>query len=152
MSDDSPSHEPRHNQDQLNQDRPKRARPSSPVSDLLGIQDGISDSGTGSVSMLIGPEHLQDAGIVHGGVIAALADTAFFQAVRSLLKLGERTTTIELKINFLAPASKGKLTATAKVISSENRLVVAEMQVTDPGHALIAQGLGTYMVLPRRRR
>ena len=131
---------------------PKADRADSPISELLGLRDGVSKSGTGTVSMVIRPEHLQDAGIVHGGVIATLADSAFFRAVSSLLKLGERTTTIELKINFLAPAKEGELTATAKVISSDNRLMVAEMEVTGPGQTLIAQGLGTYLVLPRRRR
>ena len=157
MSDDSPSQknpaqEAQTREAQTKESRAKPTRINSPFSDLLGIKDGVSESGTGSVSMVIRPEHLQDAGIVHGGLIATLADTAFFQAVRSLLKLGERTTTIELKINFLAPASEGELTATARVVSSENRLVVAEVEVTGPGQALIAQGLGTYLVLPRRRR
>lgn len=123
----------------------------SPFARLIGLQDGRSDSGVGSVSMAVRPHHLQSAGNVHGGLIAVLADTAFFRAVRSLLQPGDRTTTVEMKVNFLAPASDGELTATATVLSSGNRLVVAEVEVTDQDQNLIAQGLGTYLVMRQAR-
>jgi acyl-CoA thioesterase len=66
------------------------------------------------------------------------------------LKEGEGTTTIELKVNFLAAAEKGELTGTAKIISAGRRLMVGEMEVRDQDGKLIAQGLGTYMVLQPR--
>jgi uncharacterized protein (TIGR00369 family) len=101
--------------------------------------------------MAVQPHHLQSAGNVHGGLIAVLADTAFFRAVRSMLEPGDRTTTVEMKINFLAPLSGGELTATATVLSSGNRLVVAEVAVTNQDQTLIAQGLGTYLVMRQSR-
>ena len=81
-----------------------------------------------------------------------LADYAFYRAVRPLLKPGEGATTIELKINFLAPAEKGELTATANIISQGRRVIVGEMEVKDQDGRLIAQGLGTYLVLQARNR
>ena len=117
----------------------------SPFSRLIGLEDGRSDSGIGAVSLEVQPQHLQGAGVVHGGLIATMGDTAFFRAVRSVLAPGERTTTIELKVNFLAPAAAGRLTATARVISQSPRLVAAEMEVRDQQQRLIAQGLGTYL-------
>ena len=68
-----------------------------------------------------------------------------------MLQPGDRTTTVEMKVNFLAPASDGELTATATVLSSGNRLVVAEVEVTDQDQNLIAQGLGTYLVMRQAR-
>ena len=73
-----------------------------------------------------------------------------FRAIKPLLKPEETTTTIELKINFLAAAEKGTLTGTAKIISSGRRLMVGEMEVKGEDGKLIAQGLGTYMVLQPR--
>jgi acyl-CoA thioesterase len=73
-----------------------------------------------------------------------------FRAIRPLLKEGESTTTIELKVNFLAAAEKGELTGTAKIISAGRQLMVGEMEVRDQDGKLIAQGLGTYMVLQPR--
>jgi|TARA_B100001750_G_scaffold240371_1_gene249987 uncharacterized protein (TIGR00369 family) len=112
----------------------------------------VSDpqDGTSKVEMPIGPGHLQQAGRVQGGIVAALADYAMFRAIKPLLKPEETTTTIELKINFLAAAEKGTLTGTAKIISSGRRLMVGEMEVKGEDGKLIAQGLGTYMVLQPR--
>ncbi len=119
----------------------------SPFSRFIGIQDGLSEGGVGSVSLAVRPHHLQAAGRVHGGLIAVLVDTAFFRAVRSLLAPGQGTTTIELKINFLEPADSGRLTATATIISNANRLMVADIEVTADGNRLIAQATGTFLVI-----
>lgn len=109
------------------------------------------DDGSSEVIMPINPSHLQQAGRVQGGIVVALADYAMFRAIRPLLKDGEATTTIEIKINFLAAAEKGELTGTAKIISAGRRLMVGEMEVRDQDGKLIAQGLGTYMVLQPRQ-
>ncbi|PKB70467.1 MAG: hypothetical protein BZY87_10060 [SAR202 cluster bacterium Io17-Chloro-G6] len=116
----------------------------------LDIRVADPDDGSSAVTMPINPTHLQQAGRVQGGIVATLADYAFYRAVKPLLKPGEVTTTIEMKINFLAPAEKGELTATAKIISPGRRLVVGEMEVKDQDGNLIAQGLGTYMVIRPR--
>lgn len=119
----------------------------SPFLRFIGIEEGLSDNGTGSVSLTIRPHHLQAAGQVHGGLIAALVDTAFFRAVRSTLSPGQRTTTVELKVNFLESADAGRLTATAKVIGGSDRLKVADAEVAAEDGRLIAQGLGTFLII-----
>lgn len=125
-----------------------RGDDDSPFSRFIGIEDGVSEGGVGRVSLEIKPHHLQAAGRVHGGLIAVLVDTAFFRAVRSQLAPGQRTTTIELKINFLEPADSGRLTATATVIGDgDGRLMVADVQVTSGDGRLIAQALGTFLVM-----
>ena len=122
----------------------------SPFAKLLDMRVADPDDGSSDVTMPINPSHLQQAGRVQGGIVATLADYAFFRAVKPLLKPGEATTTIEIKINFLAPAERGELTATAKIISSGRRIIVGEMEVKDQDGKLIAQGLGTYMVIKPR--
>lgn len=119
----------------------------SPFLRFVGIEYGQSEDGVGSVSLSVQPHHLQAAGQVHGGLIAVLADTSFFRAVRSLLGPGQHTTTIELKVNFLENTNSGRLTATARVISNSNRLIVADIEVTSDDDRLIAQGLGTFLVI-----
>ena len=119
----------------------------SPFLRFVGIEVGLSQGGVGSVSLSVQPHHLQAAGQVHGGLIAVLVDTAFFRAVRSLLKPGQRTTTIELKVNFLESTTSGYLTATARVASNSGRLVVGEIDVTADSGRLIAQGLGTFLII-----
>lgn len=124
----------------------------SPFAEHLDLRVANPDDGSSTVVMPINPSHLQQAGRVQGGIVAALADYAFFRAVKPLLKPGEATTTIEIKINFLAAAEKGELTATAKIISPGQRLMVGEMEVKDQDGKLIAQGLGTYLVIQPRKQ
>ncbi len=119
----------------------------SPFLRFIGLEEGLSENGVGSVSLAIQPHHLQGAGQVHGGLMAVLVDTAFFRAVRSTLAPSQRTTTIELKVNFLESATSGRLTATARIISNRNRLTVADVEVTSDDGRLVAQGLGTFLII-----
>ena len=118
----------------------------SPWLQFVGVEDGLSEEGVGSVSLAIKPHHLQGAGQVHGGLIAVLVDTAFFRAVSSILRPAQRTTTVELKVNYLESADSGRLTSTARIISNSNRLVVADVDVEAEDGRLIAQGLGTFLL------
>ena len=130
--------------------KPDGYRHESPFAELMDMRVADPDDGSSTVTMPINPSHLQQAGRVQGGIVATLADYAFFRAVKPLLKPGEATTTIEIKINFLAPAESGELIATAKIISSGRRVIVGEMEVKDQDGKLIAQGLGTYLVIQPR--
>ena len=111
----------------------------SPFAKLLDMRVGDPEDGTSTVVMPINPNHLQLAGRVQGGILVALADYSMFRAIRPLLKPGEGTTTIELKINFLAAAEKGELTATCEIISAGRDLMVGEMEIRDQNSKLIAQ-------------
>ena len=122
----------------------------SPFAELLDMRVSDPDDGSSVVVMPINARHLQQAGRVQGGLVVALADYAMYRAIKALLKPGEGTATIEIKVNFLAAAQKGELTATANIISPGRRLMVGEMEVKDQDGKLIAQGLGTYMVLQPR--
>ena len=119
----------------------------SPFAELLDMRVSDPEDGTSTVVMPISAKHLQQAGRVQGGIVVALADYAMFRAIKPLLKPEETTTTVELKINFLAAAEKGLLTGTAHIISPGRTLMVGEMEVRGEDGKLIAQGLGTYMVL-----
>ena len=119
----------------------------SPFLKYVGLEIGMSEGGEGRVSLAVQPHHLQAAGQVHGGLIAVLADTAMFRAVRSLLGPGQRTTTVELKVNFLENTNSGRITASAKVANQGERLLVGDIEVRSDDGRLIAQGLGTFLVM-----
>lgn len=121
--------------------------PRSPFAKLLDIRPGISQDGVGVAFMEIQDMHSQTAGFVQGGLIVALADFAFARAVHSVSKPDQQTVTIELKMNFIAPAKDGRLTATARILSQGRRIVVGEMEVTGDDQVLVARGLGTFMLL-----
>ena len=94
----------------------------------------------------------QDAGVAHGGVAATLIDSSVGLAVCTLLKPNETTTTVEMKLNFTAPAKPGRLRATARIIQRGKRIIVGEAEVRDRKRTLIAKGLVTYIILENQRR
>ena len=117
-----------------------------PFARLLGIRVLESDQGKGRSAMEVREHHLQTAGVVQGGLVVTLADHAIYLAVRSLLAPGEASVTVELKVNFIAPAKDGELIAEARVVSRGNRILVGHVDVTNHLGELVATGIGTYMV------
>lgn len=81
-------------------------------------------------------------GIVHGGWIAMLLDTAMGCVVQSALKAGQTYTTIEMKTAFLRPVSEktGKLRCEALLLHRGSRVASAEGKVFDGAGKLIAHG------------
>jgi uncharacterized protein (TIGR00369 family) len=63
----------------------------------------LADAGHGRVKMRmrVDKRHLQVHGVVHGGILAALADTAGGLATYMACPRGTRVATIEMKINYL---------------------------------------------------
>jgi uncharacterized protein (TIGR00369 family) len=92
--------------------------------------------------------HLQPFGIVHGGVLATLIDTATFWSV--FLKLPEDAglVNIDLKLNYLKAISTGLMTAQGRCIRAGRSINYAEASVKDEEGNILAHGTSTLMVLP----
>lgn len=92
------------------------------------------------------PELTNLLGTLHGGVTATLIDAAVGIAVFGA-RGGAPATTVELKVNYLRPASHGKVRARARLLKVGRTLAVGSAEVHDAhGHA-IATALVTYMLL-----
>jgi acyl-CoA thioesterase len=50
---------------------------------------------------------------------------------------------MEMKINFIRPVSKGKITAIGKVVHKGSRIVVVEAEIWSAEHKLVAKAQGT---------
>ena len=121
---------------------------STPVNEFLGLQLLQSDASVGKVELPSCKSLTQEGGVVHGGVLSILADTAAVYAVRPHLEDGDSMTSIEFKLNFFRPGlgDGGAIIATAKVIKTGRKINVCESTVTQDGREL-AYGLFTYLVL-----
>ena len=106
------------------------------------------DIGCAIVDLDVDTEHLQAFGYVHGGVYASAIDTAAFWSAFGELEEGTGITTVDLKVNYLAPVQTGKLTATGKRIKMGKTLGLAEATVTDSQGRVVAHGTSTLIVLP----
>lgn len=92
-------------------------------------------------------KHLQPFGIVHGGVFASIIDAASFWAAYTEVGDDAGMTTVDLKLNYLAPAETGKLIARGRCIKLGKTLGLAEAKVTNERGKLLAQGTSTLMVI-----
>ena len=133
------------------QEQDRSSEQDGPFAELLGIRPGESGDGVGTALMTVEDKHRQRAGVVQGGILVALADYAFFRACRSVLNEGEHAVTIELKLNFIAPARDGELTAHSRIKSRGGRIIVGDMEIFGEEGRLIATGIGTYMTVYDRR-
>jgi len=92
--------------------------------------------------------HLQPFGLVHGGVFASLIDTAAsWAAFYGIEDQHAGLTSVDLKLNYLAPAVSGKLMAKGRQIKMGKILSYAEARVTDKSGKLLAHGTSTIMIL-----
>jgi len=92
--------------------------------------------------------HLQPFGIVHGGVLATLVDTATFWSVFLRLPEDAGLVNIDLKLNYLKSISSGLMTAQGRCIRAGRTINYAEASVKDKEGNLVAHGTSTLMVLP----
>jgi uncharacterized protein (TIGR00369 family) len=92
----------------------------------------------------------QQHGLIHGGVVATLADVAGGYAAFSLLPARATNVTVEFKINFVAPANGGGVIARAEVLRKGRSLTVCRSDVfsiMDRDETLCATVLATYMTI-----
>jgi len=94
--------------------------------------------------------HLQPFDIVHGGVIATLIDTATFWAAFLRLSEDDGLVNVDLKLNYLQPVTKGKLTAKGFCIRPGNSISYSEAKVFDENKNLVAHGTSTLMMLKNK--
>ena len=127
--------------------RIQKAITTVPFARLLGLELEDIASGTATLAVNIRKELTQNEGVVHGGAIASLIDTATAFAIISLLPPGEKVTTVDLGISYLRPAIGGRLKAVAKVVRAGRRLFVVSAEVFDKDGRLATTALSTYIKL-----
>jgi len=123
---------------------------SCPYYELLGIRVVSMGQGRARLTMTVDEKLLQIYGVGHGGAVASLADSAMGVALISASREDEAAITIELKVNFVAPARKGLLTAEAVLFQHGRTIAGGDVEVRDVEGRLIAKAMGTY--LPTRRK
>jgi 1,4-dihydroxy-2-naphthoyl-CoA hydrolase len=122
-----------------------------PLCATLGIT--ASEFVADSVVLELGwrPELCTSNGVLHGGVIMTLADSA--GAGCAFLNLPEGaigTSTIESKTNFLGAVKGGSITARSTALHVGSTTIVIETEVRDEDGRLIAKVTQTQAVLRPR--
>jgi len=93
-------------------------------------------------------KHLQPFGYFYRGAIASVMDATAFWVVFLQVKDGMGLTTVEIKVNYLAPVQKGKLVAKGRCIKIGKTLVLGNVFINSAEGNLLAHGTATMMVVP----
>jgi len=118
---------------------------------LLGMELAEIRKGWAKLRIPIDEKLNNAIGLVHGGAIFSVADSAVGMALVGMIHRNENISTLEMKINYIRPAKGGELIAEAKIIHKGNQTAVGEVEVRDETQNLIAKGLATYAIFNNSR-
>lgn len=110
-----------------------------PYYSTLGLD--LKEMGNGRATFQLNlRKELTQNGMVHGGVIASMIDSACACAAISLVYPDGYITTIDLQIEFLKPVSKGSILAKAKCIKGGKNIYFCKAKVWNEENELISTG------------
>ena len=106
----------------------------APFEEFLGMQIDEAANGRAVLSMPFRAALCQGVGLMHGGAVVALADTALAIAIKTLLPKGTHFATIRMGLDFHAPVRWGLLIARASVHEQKERDIEGEVElITEEG-------------------
>ena len=103
----------------------------APFEEYLGMRIEEAADGRAVLTMPFKVKHAQGKGLLHGGAMTSLADTAVAMAIKSLLPEGSHFATVELGLSFHAPVRGGTVRAVARVAERDGRTIRGEAEVFD---------------------
>jgi uncharacterized protein (TIGR00369 family) len=120
---------------------------ATPINRLLGLELRSAGPGSATVSLPAREEVTQEYAVVHGGVLAAVADTAAVYALLPMLADGERMTSVEFKVNCLGAAlpDRGDVVAQSSIVRKGRTIAVVHVDVRQ-GEQIVLTGLFTYII------
>lgn len=116
----------------------------------IGFNLDVIEEGRVEGKMNIEKIHKQQTGLVHGGVIATVADIVSGFAAYSLVSLEEKVVTGELKISYLRPAVGDVLVAKGWVLKQGRKINFCEAEVfvrTGTEEKLVAKATTSMIIL-----
>jgi uncharacterized protein (TIGR00369 family) len=122
--------------------------PPAPITKLLGfalvsVSEGeVVFRGTPDDSMY------NPIGLVHGGLVCTLLDSAAGCAVHSTLPTGTGYSSVEIKVSYLRPvrSGEGDLIATGRLVKGGRRIAFAEADVRDEQGRLVATASSSCLI------
>jgi uncharacterized protein (TIGR00369 family) len=113
---------------------------------MLNIEIMEASNGRATLKMPFLIDLAQGAGLMHGGALVSLADTAVAMAIKTLIPPQSHFATIDLESKFLLPVKKGVVTATANVIAKDGRVLKGHATVRDDENRTVMEFTSTFKV------
>ena len=118
---------------------------------FLGLELCELKSGEVTVCLDVRHEVKQNHGVVHGGAIASLIDTASAFVILTAIDENERVTTTDLTIHYLRPVTLGRMLARARIVRGGRRRFVVNVEVENDGE-LAATAVTGYMKILQQKQ
>lgn len=133
----------------------KRVFEAAPFVKVVGIELVSFGSGYCETQLRIGPDHMQQTGMVHAGVLASMADHTAGGAATTLVGPNQFILTAEFKINFLRGARGERLRCKGTVLKPGSSLTVVECEIfceRGDTSTLVSKATATMAVLSKDRQ
>jgi uncharacterized protein (TIGR00369 family) len=103
----------------------------APFERLLHMEIVEAAEGRATLTMPFLVDFAQGAGLMHGGALVSLADTAVAMAIKSVLPPQTPFATVSMESRFLRPVTQGVVTARAKICEQTGRTLQGQATVCD---------------------
>lgn len=103
----------------------------APFERLLKMEIVNAADGRAILRMPFVSEFSQGAGLMHGGALVSLADTAMIMAIKSLVAPETHFNTTEIQCKFISPVRQGTVIAKAKVLKPMGSVLYGSATVFD---------------------
>ena len=127
----------------------KWMKTNNPFWSLLGMEIIEIKNGWAKIRLPFSEKLSNGIGVAHGGAIFSPADSAVGMALIGLIKKDENISTLEMKINYLRPFTRGEIVAEAKIVHKGTMTAIGDVDVRDEKGTLIAKGLVTYAIFKK---
>jgi uncharacterized protein (TIGR00369 family) len=119
-----------------------------PYWETLGLKLVEAEPGHAVFEAEVGQRHMQN-GVVHGGVLASMADSACAVAAIAKVYPANYATTINLQVSYLKPLIEGRFRAVGRCIKAGKSVLFCEAKVFDSKDILICTAVSQLMVIAR---
>lgn len=123
----------------------------APFEQVLHLDVVEADEGWAKLTMPFLADFAQGAGLLHGGALVSLADTAVVMAIKSLVPPDTHFATVALEARFLRSVRQGIVTALARITRREGRTLLGEATVYDSAGQEVLAFSSTFKIVQQRR-
>jgi uncharacterized protein (TIGR00369 family) len=128
------------------------ALPRPPIAQLMGFT--LVEVAPGLAAFECTPDEsvYNPIGVVHGGLVCTMADSAAGCAVQTSLEAGVAYTSIDINVTYLRPVTKdtGVIRATGRLTKPGRKVAYATVEITDRAGKLLAQATSSCLIMDNR--
>lgn len=115
----------------------------------VGVMVDEAVSGSARCTLAIQDFHRNPSGVVHGGAIFTLADTAMGAALMASLENDQLCATVGIQLSYFKPVFEGAMTCDAVIVNKGKTLATMEATIWVNGK-LVSKASATFAIFNRR--